>query len=69
LTATSAGIQNLFPEIKQYSYAVKSNVSTGSFDGVSYWSMEGKLLVVVYDNFTRVRLKFDDLEVRALSKS
>ncbi|XP_045782029.1 uncharacterized protein LOC123878769 isoform X1 [Maniola jurtina] len=66
-TITSAGIQNLFPEIKQYSYVVKSNVSTGSFDGVSYWSMEGRLLVVVYDNFTRVRLKLDDLETSTFS--
>lgn len=49
--------------MKQYLYRVKSNVSTGTFDGECRWGLEASLNFEVYDNFTRARLTLGDLRV------
>lgn len=70
LSITSgAGIQLLFPELKQYNYVVKTNVSTGTLSSASSWTLEGRLLVLVYDNFTKVRFKLDGLKTSMYSQS
>ncbi|VVC86837.1 unnamed protein product [Leptidea sinapis] len=63
ITLTSAsGLQSIFPEMKQYTYELKTNVSTGILGSDTYWTLSGRLMVVVYDNYTRVRFKLDDLK-------
>ncbi|XP_072943236.1 uncharacterized protein cv-d [Epargyreus clarus] len=71
ITIVSATLQTLFPELKQYSYVLKSNISTGllSTESESYWTLEGRLVVLVYDNYTRVRFRVEDLETSVFSKN
>ncbi|XP_045540856.1 uncharacterized protein LOC106709406 [Papilio machaon] len=67
LTAVSAGgLQALFPHLnRQYSFTLKTNSSSGILaprEGNSFWTLEGRLLVTVYDNYTKARFKLEDLK-------
>ncbi|XP_013143795.1 PREDICTED: uncharacterized protein LOC106107476 [Papilio polytes] len=67
LTAVSAGgLQALFPQLnRQYAFTVKTNSSSGILaprEGNSFWTLEGRLLVTVYDNYTKARFKLEDLK-------
>ncbi|CAG4956420.1 unnamed protein product [Parnassius apollo] len=66
VTAAPNGLQVLFPELhRQYSFVVKTNSSSGILaprEGNTFWTLEGRLLVTVYDNYTKVRFKLDDLK-------
>ncbi|CAH2062143.1 unnamed protein product, partial [Iphiclides podalirius] len=64
--ASANGLQELFPEQgRRYSFVVKTNSSSGILaprEGSSFWTLEGRLSVTVYDNYTKVRFKLDDLK-------
>ncbi|XP_068626120.1 uncharacterized protein cv-d [Battus philenor] len=69
LVAASAapnGLQVLFPKLnRQYSFVVKTNSSSGILaprEGNSFWTLESRLLVTVYDNYTKARFKLEDLK-------
>ncbi|XP_026497712.2 uncharacterized protein Cv-d [Vanessa tameamea] len=67
--SSSAGVQVLFPELRQYSYILKTNVSTGTPSVDSYWTIEARLLLTVYDNYTRIRFKLEDYGTSLYSQS
>ncbi|XP_045505799.1 uncharacterized protein LOC123702168 [Colias croceus] len=64
----SSGLDSLFPEQKQYHYDLKANVSVGSLDSASYWSMGGRLLVLLYDR-NRIRLQLEGLQASLWSRN
>ncbi|KPJ02257.1 hypothetical protein RR46_08054 [Papilio xuthus] len=71
LTAASAGgLQALFPQLnRQYCFTLKTNSSSGILaprEGNSFWTLEGRLLVTVYDNYTKARFKLEDLKTNGL---
>lgn len=65
--STESGLRLLFPSAhRQYVYSVMTNVSTSTLtprESGTYWTIEGKLLIDVRDNFTRARLQLKDLKV------
>ncbi|XP_052745799.1 uncharacterized protein LOC112052947 [Bicyclus anynana] len=69
LSVSSAGIQGLFPALGRVSYLLKGEVVTGTDAAASHWSVEGRISLTVYDNFTRVRLQLHDIETATLSHS
>ncbi|XP_048485919.1 uncharacterized protein LOC105390424 [Plutella xylostella] len=67
----TSGLQLLFPALRQYTYEIKTNISCGTLAPVesdSYWTLEGTVLVQVYDNYTRVRYTLGDLKTSIFSK-
>ncbi|XP_026332008.1 uncharacterized protein LOC113239305, partial [Hyposmocoma kahamanoa] len=62
-TITASTFQTLFPEQNRlYSYAFKTNVTTGTVTPIedgSWWCLEGSLLVQVYDDFGRIRVQME----------
>ncbi|XP_059056607.1 uncharacterized protein LOC131850412 [Achroia grisella] len=69
IKASSAGLQLLFPEHKEYIYVVKTTVSTGVAERATYWTLDGRLTVAVANNFTRARLQLENLKASAFSKN
>ncbi|OWR42585.1 hypothetical protein KGM_215110 [Danaus plexippus plexippus] len=66
--ASATGIQMLFPDQKQYNYVVKTNISTGVAHRNSYWTLEGRLVVLVDDNYyATVQFKLEDLKTSVYS--
>ncbi|XP_045456901.1 uncharacterized protein LOC123666932 [Melitaea cinxia] len=66
---SSAGIQVLFPDLKQYSYILKTNVSAGTPSSDSYWTLEARLVIILLDNFTRIRFKLEDYKTSLYSEN
>lgn len=66
-TITASTFQTLFPEQNRlYSYAFKTNVTTGTLTPIedgSWWCLEGSLLVQVYDDFGRIRVQMEGPKV------
>lgn len=66
VASAHASVQLLFPEPnRQYIYFIKANVSSTTLApkrSGSYWTLEGKLYVRAFDNFTRLRLQLSDLK-------
>ncbi|XP_048003508.1 uncharacterized protein LOC125239836 [Leguminivora glycinivorella] len=72
ISSATASLQTLFPaEDQEYQYSLKSNVSSGPLtpQECSFWTLEARLLVTVYDNFTRVRYKLEGLKTSVYSKN
>ncbi|XP_060809307.1 uncharacterized protein LOC106136572 [Amyelois transitella] len=66
-SCSSTGLQLLFPAHRQYIFLIKTTVSTGLEASETYWSLDGKLSVLVENNFTRARFQLEDLEASAYS--
>ncbi|XP_053623161.1 uncharacterized protein cv-d [Plodia interpunctella] len=66
-SAMSTGLQLLFPAHRLYIFLFKTTVSTGLETSETYWTLDGKLSVVVGSNFTKARFQLEDLEVSAYS--
>ncbi|CAB3224469.1 unnamed protein product [Arctia plantaginis] len=60
------GLRLLFPEEhRKYIFSLSSNVSTGTWtprQRGTYWQLEAKLYVQVYDNFTKARMSLQGLK-------
>ncbi|CAK1554500.1 unnamed protein product [Leptosia nina] len=68
-SVSASGLQSIFPELKRYTYEFKGNVSSGSVVTASYWTIGGRLSVLLYDNYTRARFELDKLKPSVYSKN
>ncbi|XP_063390632.1 uncharacterized protein LOC134676240 [Cydia fagiglandana] len=72
ISSATASLHQLFPaEDHEYQYELKTNVSSGPLtpQECSFWTLEARLLVTVYDNYTRVRYKLEGLKTSVYSKN